>query len=439
MSTGSGTPADLSLLSGLAPQLASAFVSLASDIALVIDDDGVIRSVAVGDAGPATQGWIGKPWVETVTGDTRRKIELLLLDVGSTGIARRREVNHPAPGAPDIPIAYTAVRLGAHGPVLAVGRDLRAVAAIQQRFVDAQQEMERQYWRARQTQTQHRLLEQVARDAVLVIDAQSLEVLQANRAAETLFGGAALPPAIEELLVMARSTGRAAEVRTRLVSGLQIELSATPFRAPGAEHSQRLLVRARPAVPDPAEAGGDAVVVADSAGRVLLHNAAFALLAADGAAVPGRALVDILGDPQRALAALLAEVRREGIAAVPSLVTGSGRGRGLVQLQVTAALIAEGDQECIGLTLRRVGAGPAPVDGGEDIGSLAVDLSRLLDRVGEFPLAELMRQAAAVAERHAVAGALTRCAHDARAAAALLGIPDAELQERVQRLGLNKI
>lgn len=437
MSTGSGTPADLSLLSGLAPQLASAFVSLASDIALVIDDDGVIRSVAVGDTGPATQGWVGKPWVETVTGDTRRKIELLLLDVGSTGIARRREVNHPAPGAPDIPIAYTAVRLGAHGPVLAVGRDLRAVAAIQQRFVDAQQEMEREYWRVRQTQTQHRLLEQVARDAVLVIDAQSLQPLQANRAAETLLGGAALPPAIEELLVMARSTGRAAEVRTRLASGLQIELSATPFRAPGAEHSQRLLVRARPAVPDPAEAGGDAVVVADSAGRMLLHNAAFALLAADGAAVPGRALVDILGDPQRALAALLAEVRREGIATVPSLVTGSGRG--LVRLQVTAALIAEGDQECIGLTLRRVGAGPAPTNGGEDIGSLAVDLSRLLDRVGEFPLAELMRQAAAVAERHAVASALTRCAHDARAAAALLGIPDAELQERVQRLGLNKI
>ena len=173
MSPGPGALADLSLLSGLAPELAAAFVSLASDIALVIDEGGVIRNVATGDAGPSAGGWVGRPWVETVTGDTRRKVELLLQEVGSAGVARRREVNHPSPGAPDIPIAYTAIRLGASGPVLAVGRDLRAVAAIQQRFVDAQQEMEREYWRLRQAQTQRRLLEQVARDAVLVVDAQT--------------------------------------------------------------------------------------------------------------------------------------------------------------------------------------------------------------------------------------------------------------------------
>ena len=434
MSSGSGASADLSPLSGLAPQLASALVSLSSDIALVIGDDGVITNVAVGDAGPAAQDWVGKAWAETVTGDTRRKIELLLQDVSSTGVARRREVNHPAPGAPDIPIAYTAVRLGAAGPVLAVGRDLRAVAAIQQRFVDAQQEMERGYWRLRQAQTQHRLLDQVARDAVLVVDAQSLEPLQSNRAAEALWAQAPLPNAVVELLVMARSTGRAAEVRTRLPSGQLIELSATPFRAPGAEHSLRLLMRARPAELEAAQADGDAVVVTDSAGRVLLANSAFGLLCVDGAPVPGRALVEVLGDPQRSVAALLAEVRREGIAEMGALVAGGSRG--LMQLRVTAALIAEGDQECIGLTLRRVG-GAGPVAVGPDISRLAGELGRLLERVGEFPLDELMRQAAAVAERHAVASALARCGDDLNAAAALLGIPDAALQERVQRLGLN--
>lgn len=442
MNPGPAAPADLGLLSGLAPELAAAFVSLASDIALVIDDGGVIRNVAVGDAGPAAAAWIGRPWAETVTGDTRRKIELLLQEVGSTGVARRREVNHPSPGAPDIPIAYTAIRLGEGGPVLAVGRDLRAVAAIQQRFVDAQQEMEREYWRLRQAQTRQRLLDQVARDAVLVVDAQTLAVLQANRGAAQMFGapGSALPDAIGDLLVMARSTGHAAEVRTRLGGGEHIELSATPFRAPGAEHNQRLLVRARPVDGDDETVGNDAVVVTDSAGRVLMANAAFGPLCRDGGVAIGRMLVDVLGDPQRALAALLAEVRREGIAHAAALVSGNagGTGGGHMQLQVSASLLAEGDQECIGITLRRLDdpAAATPLPGGLD--GLARQLEQLLGRVGELPLAALVHEAAALAERHAIGAARRRSADDT-AAAVMLGITDDELRQRVQRLGSDTV
>ena len=77
---------------------------------------------------------MGRHWVDTVTGETRRKIELLLNEARAGGFSRSREVNHPSPSGPDIPVAYAAVQLGEGGPVLAVGRDLRAVAAIQQRF-----------------------------------------------------------------------------------------------------------------------------------------------------------------------------------------------------------------------------------------------------------------------------------------------------------------
>ena len=163
---------DLGALSELAPELAQTFVSIASDIALVIDAGGVIRSVATGSApiAPATE-WIGRPWAETVTGDTRTKIEQLLSEAQTSGVTRRREVNHPSDSGTDIPVAYAAIRLGRDGPVLAVGRDLRAVSAIQQRFIDAQQEMEREYWQQRQSETRYRMLFQVANDAVLVVDA----------------------------------------------------------------------------------------------------------------------------------------------------------------------------------------------------------------------------------------------------------------------------
>ncbi|MCK7500867.1 MAG: hypothetical protein MZW92_69830 [Comamonadaceae bacterium] len=87
------------------------------------------------------------------------------------GVSQRREVTLLSANGCDIPIAFTAIRLGLNGPLLAVGRDLRAIAAIQQRFIESQQEMERDYWKRRQAEARYRLLFQVATDAVLVVDA----------------------------------------------------------------------------------------------------------------------------------------------------------------------------------------------------------------------------------------------------------------------------
>ncbi|MFO1337372.1 MAG: PAS domain-containing protein [Burkholderiaceae bacterium] len=443
MATGPADPADLSVLSGLAPELASAFVSLASDVALVIDAQGVIRNVAVADAGPtqSARHWLGRPWVDTVTGDTRQKVESLLQEAGTAGLARRREVNHPSAGGPDIPMSYAALRLGAQGPLIAVGRDLRAVGAIQQRFIEAQQELERDYWKLRQAQTRDRLLGQVASDAVMVVDGATLAVVNANAAAEDLFGGADLPlPApIQELLAMARSTGRAAEVRTRLGragASVPVDLSATPFRAaaPG-ENLQRLLVRARPAGTDVAGPAGEGVVVTDSSGRVLMANDAFLALCNAGteSQARGRPLTELLNDPERHLAALMADVRREGLAHSASVRVGGGL-MAPIEVEVAAALLADGDQECIGLTVHRTAASwaaPAAPD------KLTIAMQTLMERVGELPLNELMRQAAGLAVRHAVEAALRRAAHDMRIAAAMLGLDDQDLAQRLRRMGID--
>lgn len=146
-------PADLTELAVLAqyaPHLARAFASLACDIALVLDDHGVITAIAHNDArslADASAGWVGQAMVDTVTRETRHKVEQLLADAAATGLARRREVNLlPPPGGGErVAVAYTALRLGTDGPALAVGQDLRAVARMQQRFVRVQQELERGY------------------------------------------------------------------------------------------------------------------------------------------------------------------------------------------------------------------------------------------------------------------------------------------------------
>lgn len=462
---------DLAMLADLAPELATTFVSVASDIALVIGPDGVIRNVAQGDEPLVRQAdqWVGQPFVDAVTVDTRGKIQQLLQDVDTRGVSRRREVALPGAQGGEIPVAFAAIRLGHNGPVLAVGRDLRAIAAIQQRFVEAQQEMERDYWRQRQTETRYRQLFQVATDAVLVVDAATLAIVEANGAAATLFGlpperlvgqaavggfGMASRPAIQALLVTARTTGKPSEIRARLSmvapdgEAPLVDLSATPFRAAGEAGAQLLLlVRARRVLAgvsadrqrlvDYVENTPDAVVITDSSGRVLSANMALLRLCVPGTdalRLRGRALAQLLGDPARQLEALLLQARHHGIVPQAQFQIGGQGSQPLLQVEASATFLDEGDQECIGFTLRRLAQLPAtllaPVNG------LAEAIEGLVGQLGRVSLPELMQEATHLAERHLIRQALARAQGDNTMAADWLGITTDSLALRMHRHGL---
>lgn len=449
MNPRTGLPPDLSGLSEWAPELAQTFVSLASDIALVLDDEGVIRVVAQGSGAPlsgAAQDWVGRPWADTVTGDTRAKIEQLLDEVNSTGLARKREINHPSAKGGNVAVAYTAIRLGEKGPLLAVGRDLGAIAAIQQRFLDAQQEMERGYWRVRQAEARYRLLFQVATDAVLLVDSGSLQILEANHAAARLFDMPAEQitgrpaafaferhsrNAVDELLATARESHQPGEIRARLAGKISTtSVAATPFRS---DDAMRLLVRIR-AMDMPGTAAdlsttlarlvdgaSDGVVVTDPGGRILIANPAFLKLVRMNteAAVKGRPLTDWLGLPDDEFARLIVQVRRQGITqrvAARLLATDAQ----VAQVDFSAALLTEGDQECIGFTIQPA-ARHAP-DADHSLADLHTTVAQLSGYMGSEPLPELLRRAAALLERHFIRVAMERSDNDPDAAAQLLGV-----------------
>lgn len=383
MNKGTPTRLDLGVLSPWAPELAQTFVSLSSDIALVMDGGGVIQSVVQGGSeplAPSAQDWVGRPWADTVTGETRGKVEQLLKEVSDTGIARKREINHPNGVGTSVAVAYTAVRLGEGGPVLVVGRDLRSITAIQKRFLDAQQEMERGYWRARQAEARYRLLFQVATDAVMVVDAHSLQILEANQATSDLFELALEQivgrqatfgfeshsrNAVAELMTAARASGQPAEIRARLAGKVTAtSVLATPFRS---DDAMRLLVRVRGIdLPGTAadlnatlarlvDSTSEGVVVTDPVGRIQVANPAFLRLVAMGSEgdVKGRPLMDWVGVSDQQFAAVLHQVRRQGIARrISSRLMSTDAS--VTEVEISAALLTEGDQECIGFTIHGV-------------------------------------------------------------------------------------
>lgn len=454
---------DLSPLSPLARELAATIAHVASDIALVIDADGVIATVAAGAAVQehGCNQWVGQHWIDTVSASTRPKIQSLMDEVASSGrAARRREVNHLSQIGDELPVTWSAIRLGADGPVLAVGRDLRAIAAIQQRFVEAQQDMERQYWSRRQAETRYRLLFQVANDAVLLIDADSQCVLAANPASEELLGvpptvmqGKALTDSlpqsarakVAELLTTARSTGRAVEIRLRALStGGMLEFSATPFRF---EDERQLLVRARHG---PAAGTGEdslafsrmaefvetmleAVVITDSSGGVLMANQAFLRLTrqANDTSVRGRALPDLLLDTEGGWATLVSRVLATGLISKAALQVGSLDGQPL-SVQVSATLLAEGEQTCLGFVLRIDRRLPQDTAGGDV-------MAGLLGQVGRVPLADLLVEVTHRAERQLIESALLRTGGLRAAAADALGMTPEALDLRIQRHGLSSL
>ena len=421
---------------------------------MVIDPEGVIRSVAQGETGLSKPGagWIGQRWVDTVTDGTRRKIELLLEEVQTSGVTRRREVNHPNPSGSEIPMTWSAIRLGEGGPVLAVGRDLRAVAAIQQRLVDAQQDLERQFWQRRQSEARYRTLFQVASDGVAVLRAEDLSLVEANQAfglalrlTDPLQTGqtmaellpSALRAAVVELLRSARTSGRAGEIRVRAMEGQAVlDVAATPFRD-GDERLLMLRLRQDEGAPmgNPALAAmaefventPDAVVMTDSSGRIQMANPAFLHLAGvtDENQALGRSLTDLLGEAEGAWSRLIQRANAAGIVARVRMRL-AATGQQPRWHEATAMLMTEGEQACLGFTLRPLEAAALAPD------ALFPDLSDLAGQVGKLPLPELLAEVSHRAERHLILLALRRAEGFASVAAGLLGLSPADLAARLQ-------
>ncbi|MFM8511065.1 MAG: transcriptional regulator PpsR, partial [Betaproteobacteria bacterium] len=83
----------LNALAGLDAQATAALLAAAADIALVIDRQGLISSVAVGNPELGLLGhqrWQGKAWVDIVTPESRSKVTALMEDASQHRTRRWR-------------------------------------------------------------------------------------------------------------------------------------------------------------------------------------------------------------------------------------------------------------------------------------------------------------------------------------------------------------
>src|SRR5271165_98629 len=158
------------------------------DVTLLLDMDGVIReanfSSSMPEAGAAA--WLGRPWVDTVVGGD--KVRRMIDDAVKSGVSAFRQITQRFPSGLELPMEYTTLLLGGRAGLMAIGKNLQAVAELQSRLIDAQQTMERDYWKLREVETRYRLLFETSNEAVVLVRESNLRILEANPAALEALG-----------------------------------------------------------------------------------------------------------------------------------------------------------------------------------------------------------------------------------------------------------
>ncbi len=449
-------------------------IAAAADIALILDADGVVRDIALGsnalDA-EGCEGWLGKAWVQAAAKESRPKAEAMLRGAEAGEPLQWRQIAHRTAHAADLPLSCAAVKLRSSaryrtvGRTVVFGRDLRGMTALQQNVVDAQQEALHDQWKLRDAQSRYRQLFQTVSDAVLIVDASTQKIVEANPAAVALFGdsvrklvGAAFPTglearstgAVQTFLAALRLAGHADDVRAHVAGGGEVIVSGSVFRQ---ENGVLLVVRlsrvqTHAAAPARGNANAvllklvqsapDCVVVTDVNGQIISANDAFVELVqfANEEQVRGESLGRWVGRTGVELSVLISTLRQRG--SLRLFPTSLRCEHGLVtDVEISATLVREDEEAYLGFTIRDVSRRQsADMRAAKELPRSAGQLSEL---VGRVPMKDIVGETTDLIEQLCIEAALDLTRDNRAAAAEMLGMSRQSLYVKLRRYGLGEL
>jgi transcriptional regulator PpsR len=451
-------------LGSLDATAAARLAEAAGDLVLILEADGSIIDFSIASHEPGIEGsdeWIGQNWTAIVTAESRGKVDDMLAGVAAGTATRWRQVNHPT-AAGDVPVRYWTVASGNEGRVIAVGRDLRANAVLQQRLMQVQQSLERDYLRLRQAESRYRMLFERAAEAILVVDADSRRIREANPAATRLLGAPegslvnrplsviADPQGHDSLMTYLGAVSAADQppMALHLPGGRgSVILSASIFRQDQASY---YLVRVDGGTGGARDSAGDAQMLdmlarmpdafalTDADLNIVAVNPAFIDLTqmASVERVRGTPISAYIGRAGIDLDLIIAQIRDHGSARNVATIIRSADGM-QEEVEVSAVSAPGEDGECYGFSLRAIARRS------RDLPPVERDLPRsveqLTDLVGRMSLKEIVRESTDLIERLCIEAALAYTADNRASAAEILGVSRQSLYSKLHRHGLGNL
>ena len=468
MNSGGTQNWDLGAVPMIEPEMLAEMISTISDIALVIDMDGIILSVLNAPDHTAfshVKSWESKDIRSTLMPDSVGKFERAIEEHRADPDRQQRtQMNHMSsqPGQ-DSAVLYSFFDIGPDGAILMMGRDLRPVADLQQQLVNAQIALEQDFERQREYDTRFRVLMKASHDAIVFVSVANGRITDVNGAAAALLGqtseeltGADFAAIFEDqgkselmadMAASALSEGNT-EVSLVLRGRRRMVLRAAPsfFRAAG---ERMMLCRLEEQATDRAgtdvlarymtglfENGPDALVFANRDGMIVAANDAFLSLtdSAHGTAVKGRSLADFLGRGVVDLKVLLENAARSGrMRLYATKVKGQYDNERPVEISATyladaahpAYIFVMRDAEVTDKT--RALAGP---------GAVGDNRKSVVELVGSATLKEIVADTTDVIEKLCIETAVELTDNNRVATAEMLGLSRQSLYVKLRKYGL---
>ncbi len=447
------------------PALLSEIVSTAADISLLVAHEGRVTALTVNPHHPAfgqLEGWVGRHMSEVVTEESYEKFTRRMEALAKPGSrSLSLEINHTDNAIWEFPVRYTMHALGSDKSVLMLGRDMRAIAEMQQQLVMAQIALERDYESQREMDTRYRVLMEATRDAVVLLAMNNGRIADLNAAAAVMLGGSRqdfLGGAIAQEFE-GRRRSEFLEALTNIASAdgvspvelvarrSQRKLRVTPklFRAAG----ERLML-CRLEAPEQVgmtysetnenlerlfHEGVDAMVFLDQDGLITTGNDAFLKLTDSThlSSVRGRSMADFLARGSVDLRVLLDNARRSRQLRLYATKIQS-EFDGQTSVEISATYLNDRPKSGFGMVIRdasRTEMQRRPGYSGGDEGMRGV-----MELVGSSTLKDIVAETTDVVEKMCIQTAVDLTRNNRVAAAEMLGLSRQSLYVKLRKFGL---
>ncbi len=437
------------------------------DVTLLLDLDGVIREASFSSAMPegGADSWLGRPWGDTVADVGGDKVRRMIDDAVKSGVSAFRQITQRFPSGAEIPMEYTTLLLGGKAGLMAIGKNLQAVAELQSHLIAAQQTMERDYWKLREVETRYRLLFETSNEAVVLVRESNLRIIEANpaalealglgrRSSEDVAGREILPElppqerdALHAMLLRVREQGKAPGIVVHLGPDRNAWIVRASLIAsePGPIFLLQLSPAGQPslnprqidAVPleDMLDRLPDGFLVVDRKGVIQRANRAFLDLVEVGAkgSVIGEQLARWVWRPGADVQVLLANVFRHRVVRM-FCTTIHGELGNEAQVEIAAAGSSDVEPLHVGLIIRDIGRRlQSPIDDKR----LLATIGSFTEQIGKTSLRKLVDETTGVVERHHIKAALELSNGNRTAAAEILGLSRQSLYAKLNRYGID--
>ena len=448
------------------PALLTEIISTASDIALLVSMSGQISSVLVNPHHRSfgeLKHWEGRHVADVLTMESRAKLDRRLAAIhdGDASVSMAVELTHADGGAWEFPVRYSLHRLAKDNSILMLGRDLRLIAEMQQKLVQAQLALERDYETQREMETRYRVLMEATRDAVVLVSMATGRISDLNGAAAVLLGGSR-----NDLIgaaIAQEFEGRRRGEFLESMSNLAVADTSAPIELQARRSQKRLMVIPKvfraagerlllcrledaaevAAVPDELSEnlsllyhdGVDGIIFADADGVIRLANEAFLNMtdSASLAVVRGRPLSDFLVRGAVDMKVLVDNARRAGqlrMYTTKLLTDFSGQ----IAVEISATWLGERAAPAIVLVIRdasRADALRRPGFSVSDDGGRSV-----MELVGSSTLKDIVAETTDVVEKMCIETAVELTRNNRVAAAEMLGLSRQSLYVKLRKYGL---